>query len=62
MLVVGLTIGFFALALGLLSVGVLLKKKTPLKGACHAAPAGRKAGPHGDERVCDTCSCGKVTP
>ena len=62
MFVAAVTIGVFALALGLLSVGVMLKKRTPLKGACHTVPGGDKAGHQGDERVCGACSCGKVAP
>ena len=58
--VVVVAIGIFALAIGLLSVGVMLKKRTPLRGACHAAPRENKEDRRADEMVCDRCSCGKV--
>ena len=61
MYIAAITIGLIALAFALMSVGVIFKKRTPLKGSCHASPQeNNKGGHYGDEMVCDTCSCGKV--
>ena len=52
-----LAIGVFALALVGLSIGVLLGKRTPLKGSCGAVVANHSAVK--DElQVCDSCTCG----
>ncbi len=39
-------VAVFALAVTGLSVGVILRKKTPLKGNCHG------------DNSCDQCTCG----
>ena len=49
-----ITVLFFIVALGLLSIGVVLRKKTPLKGHCGSAGHGST------EHVCEACSCDKV--
>ena len=49
-----------AVAVTLLSVGVIFRKRTPLKGSCHSAGQGKEGD--GPEGVCDTCTCGTVAP
>ncbi len=51
-----IAIGAVAIAVTLLSVGVIFRKRTPLKGACHGVPEGHSKG------VCGTCTCGTVAP
>ena len=56
MVTVLLAIGGFLAAVALISVGVLLGKRTPLRGSC----ASVGSVPHGPEERCDECTCGVV--
>jgi hypothetical protein len=58
MLTIVVSILFFVAAIALLSLGVIMKKKTPLKGSCGNAARAREAG--SKEHVCEVCSCDKV--
>jgi hypothetical protein len=50
-------IGVFGVSLTLLSLGVIFRKRTPLKAACGSAVKGKM-----DRGVCDSCTCGNVSP
>ncbi len=45
-----LAFALFALTFLLIGLGILLKKRTPLKGSCHQSVDGTPSG-------CDTCHC-----
>jgi hypothetical protein len=51
-----IVIGIFGVSLTLLSLGVIFRKRTPLKAACHSA-----ADENGERGVCDSCTCGNVS-
>lgn len=55
--VVAAIVVFVMVAL-LLALGIVLGKKTPLKGSCHAGAANGKGGVQGEGDVCDSCTCG----
>jgi hypothetical protein len=58
MLTIAISIIAFIIALALLSVGVMLKKRTPLKGSCGSAATRGETG--SKEHVCEACSCDRV--
>ena len=60
MLEILIAIGAVAVAVTLLSLGVIFQKRTPLKGSCHSIPGGKDGG-H-SKGVCETCTCGTVAP
>ena len=59
MLEIGIGIAVFAVAIAGLSLGVIFKKRTPLKGSCHSAAAAFDEGSEGGR--CSSCSCGAPT-
>jgi hypothetical protein len=56
MSVVLLAVGVVALAMLGLGLGVLLGKRTPLKGECHGFDPDRPAG-----STCSACACGAAS-
>ena len=59
MTVIAGSIVLFAIAILFLSVGVILKKRTPLKGACHAPLRQSNGGEGTDPGACESCACGR---
>lgn len=55
MLTMALAIGGVGLAMGLIGLGVMLGKRTPLRRSCRADPTAREPGKGGEP--CDRCSC-----
>jgi hypothetical protein len=53
-MVVLLAILIFGAAAALIAVGVILGKRTPLRGSCGAAGH----APHGSGETCGACTCG----
>lgn len=49
---------FFAVCAGFLSIGIIMKKRTPLKSGCASLENHPKNGEK--EHVCKGCSCGNV--
>ena len=60
MVEVAIAILVFVVALTLLSVGVIFRKRTPLKGSC-GGPHGGKSGESPDGGMCDACTCGNLS-
>jgi hypothetical protein len=59
MLTIAIAVLIFGVSATFLSLGVMLKKKTPLKAGCGGSAGHPKTGEK--EQVCDGCSCDKVS-
>jgi len=60
MYIIAGSIVLFAIAILFLSLGVIFKKRTPLKGACHAPLGENTGGESADQVVCESCACGRA--